>query len=136
MHVNPIFKCFHLHSVGSMAYSIPYTTHSIPRVPPGLTADAISEALRFHFNPSIIHVQLVPAKPMFRYGGVQHAALITMSAAKKELDQLDQLDHWKEEIRVVYDLEAQAHFTLQIQTMQTTAVVGKWRWALRGLVIQ
>ena len=103
------------------------TTHSIPRVPPGLTADAIADAIAVALRrPCDIRVQLVPANPMFRYGGVQHAALITMSAAKKELDDLE------EEIRIVYDLEAQAHFTLKMQT----TVVGKWRWALRGLVIQ
>ena len=101
-----------------------YMIYSIPRVPPGLTAHDITEALRPY---GTVHVQLVPANPIFRYGGVQHAAIITMPVSDLE-----------EETRIIYDLEAQAHFTLQ-KLQKMNEITGKqrmWRWALRGIVIQ
>ena len=101
-------------------------SHSSPRVPPGLTAEAIADAIRFHFNDSSVKVQLVPANPIFRYGGVQHAALITMATKKEE-----------EAEKVVYDLEAQAFFTLQKMNQDSEKEKQRmWRWALRGIVIQ
>jgi len=124
-----IFKCFQsVHSIQQMSYSI-------PRVPPGLTADAIAVALRPYGTD--VNVQLVPVNPIFRYGGVQHAAIITMPAAANDL-------------KVVYDLEAQLHFTIQKMNGPNEDFEKKkekekekekerllrWRWALRGIVIQ
>jgi hypothetical protein len=108
--------------------------YSIPRVPPGMTADAIAHAIAEAFRPygnpphGTVQVQLVPVNPIFRYGGVQHAARITMPMAMKNSD-----------LKVVYDLESQAHFTLLPNAAPNAAddlELQKWRWALRGIVIQ
>ena len=108
-------------------------SYSIPRVPPGLTEDAIADAIAVAYSTvpyGTVKVQLVPANPIFRYGGVQHAALITMPASD-----LEATDYG---VRVVYDLEAQLHFTIQkLQKMNgATEKQRMWRWALRGIVIQ
>ena len=123
--------------------------YSIPRVPPGLTADAIAAAIAaatpaatpaataaatpaataVALRQCDIRVQLVPAKPMFCYGGVQHAALITIS----DLREAD--SDFVHDLKVVHDLEAQLYFTLQKLNGENRDVA-KWRWALRGLVIQ
>ncbi len=104
-------------------------SYSIPRVPPGMTADAIAHAIAEALqNHGTVQVQLVPVNPIFRYGGVQHAARITMPTATKVRD-----------LKVVYDLESQAHFTLLPNAAADDDLVEKqriWRWALRGIVIQ
>ena len=144
-----IFKCFHsiirlfnysiiqlFKQMSRPSYSGSGSSYSIPRVPRGLTADAIADAIAHAIAVAYgtVHVQLVPAKPIFRYGGVQHAAMITMSAHKEEAGQ--------DEIRVVYDLEAQAHFTLRKMKGANGGSANDeekrrlWRWALRGIVIQ
>jgi hypothetical protein len=90
-------------------------------------AHAIAEALRpYGINPphGPVQVHLVPVNPIFRYGGVQHAARITMPMAMKNSD-----------LKVVYDLESQAHFTL-LPNAADDLELQKWRWALRGIVIQ
>jgi hypothetical protein len=104
--------------------------YSIPRVPPGMTADAIAHAIAEALqNPPYgpVQVHLVPVNPIFRYGGVQHAARITMPMAMKVRD-----------LKVVYDLESQAHFTLLPNAADDLAEEKQriWRWALRGIVIQ
>jgi hypothetical protein len=100
--------------------------YSIPRVPPGMTADAIAHAIAEALqNHGTVQVQLVPVNPIFRYGGVQHAARITMPTATKVRD-----------LKVVYDLESQAHFTLLPNAADDLELLQKWRWALRGIVIQ
>jgi hypothetical protein len=104
--------------------------YSIPRVPPGMTADAIAHAIAEALqNPphGPVQVHLVPVNPIFRYGGVQHAARITMPMAMKNSD-----------LKVVYDLESQAHFTLLPNAADDLAEEKQriWRWALRGIVIQ
>ena len=86
----------------SVSQSVQQMSYSIPRVPPGMTADAIAHAIAEALqNHGAVQVQLVPVNPIFRYGGVQHAARITMPTATKVRD-----------LKVVYDLESQAHFTL------------------------
>jgi len=103
-------------------------SYSIPRVPPGMTADAIAHAIAEALqNHGTVQVQLVPVNPIFRYGGVQHAARITMPTATKVRD-----------LKVVYDLESQAHFTLLPNAADDLAEEKQriWRWALRGIVIQ
>ena len=104
-------------------YSVP--RYSVPRVPPGLTADAIADAIAAAYGTEV-DVMLVPANPIFRYGGVQHAAIITMN----------HLDLDEAHLKVVYDLEAQAHFTLQKLLSEPIGKQRMWRWALRGIVIQ
>lgn len=112
----------------SVSQSVQQMSYSIPRVPPGMTADAIAHAIAEALqNHGAVQVQLVPVNPIFRYGGVQHAARITMPTATKVRD-----------LKVVYDLESQAHFTL-LPNAAVEAVEEKqriWRWALRGIVIQ
>ena len=112
----------------SVSQSVQQMSYSIPRVPPGMTADAIAHAIAEALqNHGTVQVQLVPVNPIFRYGGVQHAARITMPTATKVRD-----------LKVVYDLESQAHFTL-LPNAAVEAVEEKqriWRWALRGIVIQ
>ena len=113
------------HSVSTYSvprYSVP--RYSVPRVPPGLTANDIAVALRPYGTD--VDVMLVPANPIFRYGGVQHAAIITMNHS--DLDEAH--------LKVVYDLEAQAHFTLQKLLSEPIGKERMWRWALRGIVIQ
>ena len=107
------------------------SSYSIPRVPPGLTEDAIADAIAVAYGIVPYKVQLVPANTIFRYGGVQHAALITMPASDLEA----KADH---DVRVVvYDLEAQLHFTIQkINGSLEKEKQRMWRWALRGIVIQ
>jgi hypothetical protein len=94
-----------------------------------MTADAIAHAIAEALqNHGTVQVQLVPVNPIFRYGGVQHAARITMPTATKVRD-----------LKVVYDLESQAHFTLLPNAAADDDLVEKqriWRWALRGIVIQ
>jgi hypothetical protein len=114
-------------SVQQMSYSIT-RVYSIPRVPPGMTASAISHAITEALCPyGTVQVHLVPVNPIFRYGGVQHAARITMAETNRDL-------------KVVYDLESQAHFTLlpneDLETMEKKQRLWRWRWALRGIVIQ
>ena len=102
--------------------------YSIPRVPPGMTADAIAHAIAEALRPhGPVQVHLVPVNPIFRYGGVQHAARITMPMATNVRD-----------LKVVYDLESQAHFTLLPNAADDLAEEKQriWRWALRGIVIQ
>ena len=130
----------HSHDSRDSRYSVisysSYSSYFISRVPPGLTTDAVTEALLNHFNMNHgIHVQFIPANTIFRYGGVQHAALVHFTA-EHHAHHAPQ-----EEIRVVYDLEAQAHFTLQTQRQiaaetQLQSRINQWRWALRGIVIQ
>ena len=122
-------------------YSVP--SYSVPRVPPGLTADAISDAIAVAYGTAV-HVRLVPANPIFRYGGVQHAAIITM--AQEENTNRNDCNHdfnhdCNHDFRVVYDLEAQLHFTMhKLNTItkmnQDLEKQRLWRWALRGIVIQ
>ena len=81
------------------------SSYAVSRVPPGLTADAIAVALRPYGTD--VNVRLVPANPIFRYGGVQHAAIITMPATANDLKVVVY------DLKVVYDLEAQLHFTIQ-----------------------
>ena len=113
----------------SVLQSVLQMSYSIPRVPPGMTADAIAHAIAEALqNHGTVQVQLVPVNPIFRYGGVQHAARITMPTATKVRD-----------LKVVYDLESQAHFTLLPNAAADDDLVEKqriWRWALRGIVIQ
>ena len=111
-------------------------TYSVPRVPPGLTADAIADAIAVAYGTEV-DVRLVPANPIFRYGGVQHAAIITMKKKEEERTVVDDL-------KVVYDLEAQLHFTIQkingpnehFEKEKEKEKERMWRWALRGIVIQ
>ena len=119
--INQKIECNPFSNAFSPVHSIQQMSYSIPRVPPGLTADAIAVALRPYGTD--VNVQLVPVNPIFRYGGVQHAAIITMPAAANDL-------------KVVYDLEAQAHFTLQKLLSEPIGKQRMWRWALRGIVIQ
>jgi hypothetical protein len=112
----------------SVSQSVQQMSYSIPRVPPGMTADAIAHAIAEALqNHGTVQVQLVPVNPIFRYGGVQHAARITMPTATKVRD-----------LKVVYDLESQAHFTLLPNAADDLAEEKQriWRWALRGIVIQ
>jgi hypothetical protein len=118
-----IFKCFH--SIIQSFKQMSKPTYSVPRVPPGLTADAIADAIAVAYGTDV-NVRLVPANPIFRYGGVQHAAIITMNHS--DLDEAH--------LKVVYDLEAQAHFTLQKLLSEPIGKQRMWRWALRGIVIQ
>jgi len=99
--------------------------YSIQRVPPGLTADDIADAIAQAYGLDTVAVQLVPVNPIFRYDGVQHAAIVNAMG-------LDLLDS---SVKVVYDLEAQAYFTLS-RKCDKTAFIRKWRHALRGIVIQ
>lgn len=106
-------------------------SYSVSRVPPGLTADDIADAIYVAYGTAV-HVRLVPANPIFRYGGVQHAAIITMN---------HDLNHdLNYDFKVVYDLEAQLHFTVhKINGPHQDLDKEKermWRWALRGIVIQ
>ena len=129
------FKYFHsiqsfrFKQMSKPSYSKP--SYSVPRVPPGLTADDISHAIAVAYGTAV-HVRLVPANPMFRYGGVQHAAIITM-AQEGNTNRNDNHD-----FKVVYDLEAQLHFTVhKINGPQQDLDKQRlWRWALRGIVIQ
>ena len=112
-------------------YSVP--RYSVPRVPPGLTADSIADAIAVAYGTDV-NVRLVPANPIFRYGGVQHAAIITMKKKEEVVD----------DSKVVYDLEAQLHFTIQkingpnedFEKEKEKEKERVWRWALRGIVIQ
>jgi len=123
-------------------YSIPH--YSIPRVPPGLTADAIVDAIYVAYGTEV-NVRLVPANPIFRYGGVQHAAIITMKKKEEESTVVDD-SRVVYDLKVVYDLEAQLHFTIQKingpnEDLEKEKEKEKekermWRWALRGIVIQ
>jgi hypothetical protein len=118
--------------MSQQSYSV--SSYSVPRVPPGLTADAIAVALRLYGTD--VNVRLVPANPIFRYGGVQHAAIIIMKKKEEVVDDL----------KVVYDLEAQLYFTVHKmngpnQDFEKEKEKEKekervWRWALRGIVIQ
>ena len=133
-----IFKCFHSGSFKQMSnsgshYSIP--CYSVPRVPPGLTADAIADAIAVAYGTDV-NVRLVPVNPIFRYGGVQHAAIVTMKKKEEVVD----------DSKVVYDLEAQLHFTVrkmygpnedfEKEKEKEKEKERLWRWALRGIVIQ
>jgi hypothetical protein len=108
-------------------------SYSVPRVPPGLTADAIADAIDLACGTEV-NVRLVPANPIFRYGGVQHAAIITMKKKEEVVDNS----------KVVYDLEAQLYFTVQkmngpnedFEMEKEKEKERLWRWALRGIVIQ
>jgi hypothetical protein len=130
-------------------------------VPTGLTADAISDAIAVAYGTAV-HVRLVPANPIFRYGGVQHAAIITMAQEENtnrndcnpdfnpdfnhdfnhDFKVVYDFNHdFNHDFKVVYDLEAQLHFTMH--KMNTITKMNKmmdkqrlWRWALRGIVIQ
>jgi hypothetical protein len=91
-----------------------------------MTADAIAHAIAEALRPyGPVQVHLVPVNPIFRYGGVQHAARITMATATTKV----------RDLKVVYDLESQAHFTL-LPNAADDLELQKWRWALRGIVIQ
>ena len=138
MHVNPILNTFNpfiqsfrYKQMSKPSYSKP--SYSVSRVPPGLTADAISDAIAVAYGTAV-HVRLVPANPIFRYGGVQHAAIITMAH-----DCNHDCNHdFNHDFKVVYDLEAQLHFTVhKINGPQQDLDKQRlWRWALRGIVIQ
>ena len=108
----------------------------VPRVPPGLTADDIAHAVAVAYGTEVNKVRLVPANPIFRYGGVQHAAIITMPASDLEATHVRVVYDSK----VVYDLEAQLHFTIQKMNGPNQDLEKEkerlWRWALRGIVIQ
>ena len=110
-------------------YSV--SRYSVSRVPPGLTADDIADAIYVAYG-TVVNVRLVPANPIFLYGGVQHAAIITMNH-----DLNCDLNY---DFKVVYDLEAQLHFTVhKINGPHQDLDKEKermWRWALRGIVIQ
>jgi hypothetical protein len=161
MHVNPILNTFNPFiqsfrykqmskpSYSKPSYSVPsysvpsYSkpSYSVSRVPPGLTADAISDAIAVAYGTAV-HVRLVPANPIFRYGGVQHAAIITM-AHDCNHDFNHDCNHdfnhdCNHDFKVVYDLEAQLHFTVhKINGPQQDLDKQRlWRWALRGIVIQ
>ena len=110
--------------VSYSSYSV--ISYSVPSVPPGLTADAIADAIAqaYGLDTDTVGVQLVPVNPIFRYGGVQHAAMVNTMGL--DLDS---------SVKVVYDLEAQAYFTLS-RNSDKTAFIRKWRQALRGIVIQ
>ena len=162
MHVNPILNTFNpliqsfrYKQMSNSSYSVTsysvtsysVTSYSVSRVPPGLTADAISDAIAVAYGTAV-HVRLVPANPIFRYGGVQHAAIITM--AQEENTNRNDCNHdcnydcnhdCNHDFRVVYDLEAQLHFTMhKLNTItkmnQDLEKQRLWRWALRGIVIQ
>ena len=110
------------------SYSVPsyyISRYFISRVPPGLTANDIADAIVQAYGLDTVDVQLVPVNPIFRYDGVQHAAIVNATG-------LDLLDS---SVKVVYDLEAQAYFTLSRKS-DKTAFIRKWRHALRGIVIQ
>ena len=165
MHVNPILNTFNpissfrFKQMSRPSYSKPI--YSVPRVPTGLTADAISDAIAVAYGTAV-HVRLVPANPIFRYGGVQHAAIITMAQEENtnrndcnpdfnpdfnhdfnhDFKVVYDFNHdFNHDFKVVYDLEAQLHFTMH--KMNTITKMNKmmdkqrlWRWALRGIVIQ
>ena len=107
--------------------------YSVPRVPPGLTADDIAHAIAVAYGTEVNKVKLVPANPIFRYGGVQHAAIITLNHENhRNYD-------FSHDFKVVYDLEAQLHFTMHKMNQDLEKDLEKqrmWRWALRGIVIQ
>ena len=113
-------------------------SYSVPRVPPGLTADAIADAIDLACGTEV-NVRLVPANPIFRYGGVQHAAIITMN---HDNHSNYAFNHYA--FKVVYDLEAQLYFTVQkmngpnenFEMEKEKEKERLWRWALRGIVIQ
>jgi hypothetical protein len=175
MQVNPIlntfnpFQSFRFKQMSKPSYSVPsysvpsYSkpSYSVPRVPPGLTANDISDAIAGAYGTAV-HVRLVPANPMFRYGGVQHAAIITM-AQEGNTNRNDNHNHdhnhdfkvvydfnhdfkvvydfnhdHNHDFKVVYDLEAQLHFTMHKidGPQQDLDKQRMWRWALRGIVIQ
>ncbi len=129
MHVNPILNTFNPFIKSFRYKQMSKSSYSVSRVPPGLTADAISDAIAVAYGTAV-HVRLVPANPIFRYGGVQHAAIITMAH-----DCNHDCNH---DFKVVYDLEAQLHFTVhKINGPQQDLEKQRlWRWALRGIVIQ
>jgi len=105
--------------------------YSVSRVPPGLTADDIAHAVAVAYGTEVNKVKLVPANPIFRYGGVQHAAIITLNH--------DLSHEFSHDFKVVYDLEAQLHFTMHKINHNLEKDLEKqrmWRWALRGIVIQ
>jgi hypothetical protein len=128
-------------------------------VPPGLTADdiahAVADAIDVAYGTAV-HVRLVPANPIFRYGGVQHAAIITLN--HENYDNHSNYDNhdfsnydnhsnydfshdFSHDFKVVYDLEAQLHFTMHKINCNLEKDLEKekqrmWRWALRGIVIQ
>ena len=110
--------------------------YSVSRVPPGLTADDIADAVAVAYGTAV-HVRLVPANPIFRYGGVQHAAIITLNH-----DLSHEFSHdFSHDFKVVYDLEAQLHFTMHKMNQDLEKDLENvkqrmWRWALRGIVIQ
>jgi hypothetical protein len=162
MQVNPIlntfnpFQSFRFKQMSKPSYSKP--SYSVPRVPPGLTANDISDAIAGAYGTAV-HVRLVPANPMFRYGGVQHAAIITMAQEgnTNRNDHNHNHDHdfkvvydfnhdhnhnhnhdHNHDFKVVYDLEAQLHFTVHKidGPHQDLDKQRMWRWALRGIVIQ
>ena len=124
-------------------------SYSVPRVPPGLTADAIADAIAVAYGTEV-NVRLVPSNPIFRYGGVQHAAIITMKQKEEESTVVDGLNYDNYDLnhlKVVYDLEAQLHFTIQkingpngpnedLEKEKENEKQRMWRWALRGIVIQ
>ena len=141
MQVNPIlntfnpFQSFRFKQMSKPSYSKP--SYSVPSVPPGLTANDISDAIAVAYGMAV-HVRLVPANPIFRYGGVQHAAIITM-AQEENTNRNDNHNHdFNHDFKVVYDLEAQLHFTVHKidGPQQDLDKQRMWRWALRGIVIQ
>ena len=118
-------------SYSVVSYSI-YSSYFIQRVPPGLTADDIAHAIAQAYGLDTVGVQLVPVNPIFRYGGVQHAAIVKAMGLDLESS-----------VKVVYDLEAQAYFTLNqnhdappTPNPTPNGFIRKWRHALRGIVIQ
>ena len=119
----------------SKGYYVPShsgSSYSVPRVPPGLTADDIAHAIAVAYGTEVNKVRLVPANPIFRYGGVQHAAIITMN---HDNHSNYAFNHYA--FKVVYDLEAQLHFTVhKINQNLEKEKERMWRWALRGIVIQ
>ena len=119
-------------SYSVVSYSV--VSYFIQRVPPGLTADDIAHAIAqaYGLATDTVGVQLVPVNPIFRYGGVQHAAIVKAMGLDLESS-----------VKVVYDLEAQAYFTLNqnhdappTQNPTPNGFIRKWRQALRGIVIQ
>lgn len=122
--------------VPSHSGSSSLSSYSVPRVPPGLTADDIAHAIAVAYGTEVNKVRLVPANPIFRYGGVQHAAIITMNHDNHSNYALNYA------FKVVYDLEAQLHFTVHKingphQDLDKEKEKERmWRWALRGIVIQ
>jgi len=126
------------HSLSS--YSVPsyyVPSYSVPRVPPGLTADDIAHAIAVAYGTEVNKVRLVPANPIFRYGGVQHAAIITMNHDNHSNENHDLNYDLNYDLKVVYDLEAQLYFTMHKMNQNLEKEKERmWRWALRGIVIQ